>query len=185
MWGPLFDQVVFVLLDDLHDLRLKERPKDARNMDASLRAAVRLLSKVFLHFLPRLVALPSASFQALWLGVLHRMERFMRLGGTLRRSGGGGGGGTGNPGEQLRECVEEAVKNLLMVLLANGVLVPDDGRDAEGLWVLTWRAVRSVLPNLKPQDLVALQPVRGEGVVGLGGGSAAGAEQPRSQEDLR
>lgn len=151
MWGPLFDQVVFVLLDDLHDLRLKEKPKDYRNVDASLRAAVRLLSKVFLHYLQTLAALPGPSFKALWLGVLHRMERFMRLGGTLRRSG---GTGQGNAGEQLRECVEEAVKNLLMVALANGILVPDDGRDAESLWVLTWRVVRGMLPNLRPQDLV-------------------------------
>ncbi|CAI5471145.1 unnamed protein product [Closterium sp. Yama58-4] len=45
MWAPCFDQVVFVLLDDLLEVHLREKPKEYRGMDASLLRAIKTLSK--------------------------------------------------------------------------------------------------------------------------------------------
>ncbi|CAI7869970.1 unnamed protein product [Closterium sp. NIES-54] len=186
MWAPCFDQVVFVLLDDLLEVHLREKPKEYRGMDASLLRAVKMLSKVFLHFLASLASLPGPGFRALWLGVLLRMDRYMRAGGGGggggRRGGGGGEGrGGGGAGESLRESVGEVLKNMLMVMLTQGVLQVTDASDTESLWSATWRAVHAMLPHLKPESLVppapiAPAPTGAGGHVGVGGAGMEGQQ---------
>ncbi|CAI5524848.1 unnamed protein product [Closterium sp. Naga37s-1] len=183
MWAPCFDQVVFVLLDDLLEVHLREKPKEYRGMDASLLRAVKMLSKVFLHFLASLASLPGPGFRALWLGVLLRMDRYMRAGGGGGgggRRGGGGGEGRGG-GESLRESVGEVLKNMLMVMLTQGVLQVTDASDTESLWTATWRAVHAMLPHLKPESLVPPAPIAPAptgvgGPVGVGGAGMDGQQ---------
>ncbi|KFM23960.1 ARF guanine-nucleotide exchange factor GNOM [Auxenochlorella protothecoides] len=63
------------------------------------------------------------------------------------------------PDEGVRDSVPENVKNMLLVLATNGVLVPG-WRDAKGasLWDLTWGKAHAVSSGLNPGLLVAAGP---------------------------
>ncbi|CAL8465729.1 g5265 [Coccomyxa elongata] len=106
-----------------------------RGAERSLKLAVGLMTKTLLQNLTKLQCQPG--FAKLWdriLQVLHECKR--------------------NRSELLAEAVPEALKNVLLVMAAQGVLAPS-WTDAEGhsLWDLTWYKAHSISANLSPKLL--------------------------------
>ncbi|CAM6114681.1 unnamed protein product [Calypogeia fissa] len=135
IWSLCFDQVIFVMLDDLLDVALRHPAKEYRGMDGSLHKAMRLLSKIFLQYLSQLSQLPS--FRAIWLAVLGRMEMYMKA--RLR----------GKATEKLQEVIPELLKNMLLIMHNQGVLVQRSTISGDSLWELTWHHVEGIAPNLQ------------------------------------
>eukprot|EP01018_Ginkgo_biloba_P015043 Gb_26378 [translate_table: standard] len=137
IWLQCFDQVIFTLLDDLLEIAQGRSPKEYRNMDGTLHHAIKFMSKLFLQFLDQLSSLPS--FRKLWIGVLSRMEKYMKA--KLR--------GKGN--EKLQELIPELLKNMLLIMKARGVLVQNSTLGGDSLWELTRRDVQGISPSLKEE----------------------------------
>ncbi|CAM0952963.1 unnamed protein product [Alopecurus aequalis] len=140
-WLMSFD-IIFQLLDELLEIAQSYSPKDFRNMEVSLLHAMKLLCKVFLQSLKDLSA--QSSFGKLWLEVLDMIEKFMRV--KLR----------GRRTEKLHEAIPELLKNILMVMKANGILSNTGAGGENTLWEATWLQVSKVAPSLQlelfPQD---------------------------------
>lgn len=135
LWLQCFDLVIFTLLDDLLEIAQENSPKDYRNMESSLALSMKLSSKVFLQFLHDLSQ--SASFCKLWLGVLNRMERYVKV--KLR----------GKRSEKIHELVPELLKNTLLVMKAKGILVPSDAINGDSFCQLTLLHVKNIAPSLQ------------------------------------
>ncbi|KAK1389817.1 ARF guanine-nucleotide exchange factor GNOM-like [Heracleum sosnowskyi] len=135
LWLQCFDQVIFTLLDDLMEIAKESSPKDYRNMEGSLVLSLKLLSKVFLQLLQRISQLTT--FSKLWLEVLNRFERYMRVKFRGKRC------------EKIHELVPELLKNTLLVMKTSGILVPDDDNGEDSLWQLTWLHVKDIAPSLQ------------------------------------
>ncbi|KAF9620524.1 hypothetical protein IFM89_013145 [Coptis chinensis] len=135
LWSQCFDLVIFTVLDDLLDIAQGHSPKDYRNMEGTLVFAMKLLSKVFLQLLPDLLQLTA--FCKLWLGVLSRMEKYMK--GKVR----------GKKSEKLQELVPELLKNTLLAMRTRGVLVQRSALGGDSLWELTWLHVNNIAPSLQ------------------------------------
>ncbi|XP_024515281.1 ARF guanine-nucleotide exchange factor GNOM [Selaginella moellendorffii] len=136
VWIQCFDQVIFVMLDDLLDIALRNSPKEYRGMEGTLHHAMKFLSKIFLQFLDQLALLPN--FRALWLAVLSRMEMYMKA--RLRGKG----------SDKLQELVPELLRNILLIMHARGVLVQGSTLGGDSLWELTWHHVQTISPALQP-----------------------------------
>lgn len=133
----LFDLIIFVVLDDLLEIAQGHLPKDYRNMEGTLVLSVKLLSKVFLQLLQELS--PLSSFCKIWLGVLSRMEKYMKL--KVR----------GKRYEKLQELIPELLKNTLLVMKAKGILVRRSTIGGDSLWELTWLHVNNISPSLQSE----------------------------------
>ncbi|KAK9109783.1 hypothetical protein Sjap_017843 [Stephania japonica] len=129
--------VIFTMLDDLLEIAEGHSPKDYRNMEGTLVLAVMLLSKIFLQLLHDLSQL--AAFCKLWLGVLSRMEKYMKAKVRGKRS------------EKLQELVPELLKNTLLVMKTKGVLVQRSALGGDGLWELTWLHVNNIALSLQSE----------------------------------
>ncbi|KAK9126112.1 hypothetical protein Scep_014958 [Stephania cephalantha] len=136
-WLQCFDMVIFTMLDDLLEIAQGHSPKDYRNMEGTLVLAMKLLSKVFLQLLHDLSQL--AAFCKLWLGVLSRMEKYMKVKVRGKRS------------EKLQELVPELLKNTLLVMKTKGVLVQRSALGGDSLWELTWLHVNNIAPSLQSE----------------------------------
>ncbi|XP_004307475.1 PREDICTED: ARF guanine-nucleotide exchange factor GNOM-like [Fragaria vesca subsp. vesca] len=135
LWLPCFDLVIFTMLDDLLEIAQGHSQKDYRNMEGTLISAMKLLSKVFLQLLSDLSQLTT--FCKLWLGVLSRMEKYMKA--KVR----------GKKSDKLQEQVPELLKNTLVVMNSKGVLVQRSALGGDSLWELTWLHVNNISPSLK------------------------------------
>eukprot|EP00252_Welwitschia_mirabilis_P027692 TRINITY_DN9572_c0_g1_i1.p1 TRINITY_DN9572_c0_g1~~TRINITY_DN9572_c0_g1_i1.p1 ORF type:complete len:309 (-),score=68.18 TRINITY_DN9572_c0_g1_i1:514-1404(-) len=133
-WPEFFEKLVFKLVDELIDISQCRSPKDYRSMEGTLQNALKLMSKCFLHLLDQLSSAPD--FQSLWLGMLTRIEKFMKA--KLR----------GKSSEKLQELVPELLKNMLLVLKAHGVLVKTEEGGSESLWEMTYTHVQEISPLL-------------------------------------
>ncbi|PHU02447.1 hypothetical protein BC332_27698 [Capsicum chinense] len=134
LWLQCFDIVIFTMLDDLIELTSQ---KDYRNMEETLILALKMLSKVFLQLLHELSQLTT--FCKLWLGVLNRMEKYMKV--KVR----------GKKSEKLQELVPELLKNTLVVMKSKGVLVQRSALGGDSLWELTWLHVNNIVPSLQAE----------------------------------
>ncbi|KAF5179059.1 Arf guanine-nucleotide exchange factor gnom [Thalictrum thalictroides] len=137
LWLQCFDLVIFTMLDDLLEIAQGHSPKDYRNMEGTLVLAMKLLSKVFLQLLPDLSQLTA--FCKLWLGVLSRMEKYMKA--KVR----------GKKSEKLQELVPELLKNTLFVMRTRGVLAQRGALGGDSLWELTWLHVNNIAPSLQSE----------------------------------
>ncbi|KAM0907098.1 hypothetical protein ACQ4PT_016350 [Festuca glaucescens] len=133
-WLMSFD-IIFQLLDELLEIAQTYSPKDFRNMEVSLLHAVKLLCKVFLQSLKDLSA--QSSFVKLWLDVLDMVEKFMKV--KLR----------GRRTEKLHEAIPELLKNILLVMKANGILSNTIASGESTLWEATWIQVNKIVPSLQ------------------------------------
>ncbi|PON37290.1 Armadillo-type fold containing protein [Parasponia andersonii] len=143
LWLLCFDGVIFTVLDDLLEIALGKSPKEYRNMEGSLVLAMKLMSKVFLQLLLDLCKLPS--FCKLWLGVLNRMERYVKA--KLR----------GKRSDKIDELVPELLKNTLLVMKTTGILMPSDTIGADSFWQLTWLHVKNISPSLQSEVFSSLE----------------------------
>ncbi|CAL0334851.1 unnamed protein product [Lupinus luteus] len=158
LWLQCFDLVIFTVLDDLLEIAQGHSQKDYRNMEGTLVFAMKLLSKVFLQLLPDLSQLTT--FCKLWLGVLSRMEKYMKVKVRGKRS------------EKLQENVPELLKNSLLVMKTRGILVQRSALGGDSLWELTWLHVNNIAPSLHlevfpEQDSELSLHKQGESVGGL------------------
>ena len=136
-WVQLFDQVIFVMLDDLLEIAQNQLPKDFRNMEGTLVLSVKLLAKVFLQLIGDLSQI--SSFCKIWLGILSRMEKYMKV--KLR----------GKRSEKLYELVPELLKNTLFVMKTKGILVRRSTIGGDSLWDLTWLHVNNISSSLQSE----------------------------------
>ncbi|KAJ6826704.1 ARF guanine-nucleotide exchange factor GNOM-like [Iris pallida] len=136
-WLQSFDLVIFAVLDDLLDNAQSQSQKDYRNMEGTLVHAMKLLSKAFLQLLQELSGL--SSFCKLWLGVLGRMEKYMKVKVRGKRS------------EKLQELIPELLKNTLLVMKAKGILAKRSTIGGDSLWELTWLHVNNIAPSLQSE----------------------------------
>ncbi|KAL8136998.1 hypothetical protein V2J09_002999 [Rumex salicifolius] len=137
LWLQCFDMVIFTVLDDLLEIAQGHSQKDYRNMEGTLVIAMKLLSKVFLQLLQELSQLTT--FCKLWLGVLSRMEKYMKV--KIR----------GKRSDKLQELVPELLKNSLVVMKTSGVLVQRSALGGDSLWELTWLHVKNIAPSLQAE----------------------------------
>ncbi|KAF8040462.1 hypothetical protein BT93_B2628 [Corymbia citriodora subsp. variegata] len=137
LWIQCFDVVIFTMLDDLLEIAQGQSQKDFRNMEGTLILAMKLLSKVFLQLLHDLSQLTT--FCKLWLGVLSRMEKYMKV--KVR----------GKKSEKLQELVPELLKNTLLVMKTRGVLLQRSALGGDSLWELTWLHVNNIAPSLQSE----------------------------------
>ncbi|GMI67421.1 ENDOPLASMIC RETICULUM MORPHOLOGY 1, GNOM-like 1 [Hibiscus trionum] len=79
------------------------------------------------------------SFRKLWIGVLDRMERYMKV------------KFQGNLSEKILESVPELLKNTLLVMKTTGTLMPSDDVGADSFWQLTWLHVKKIHPSLQSE----------------------------------
>ncbi|KAI4368447.1 hypothetical protein MLD38_017003 [Melastoma candidum] len=135
VWLQCFDLVIFTMLDDLLEISLGQSQKDYRNMEGTLMLAMKLLAKVFLQLLDDLSQLTT--FCKLWLGVLTRMEKYMKV--KVR----------GKKSEKLQELVPELLKNILHVMKTRAVLIQRSALGGDSLWELTWLHVNNIAPSLQ------------------------------------
>uniref|UniRef100_A0A2M4A2P8 Putative pattern-formation protein/guanine nucleotide exchange factor n=1 Tax=Anopheles triannulatus TaxID=58253 RepID=A0A2M4A2P8_9DIPT len=130
-WAGCFKQVLFPLLQEL----LQEKangPQEIGLLEESRIRTATIMSKVFLHHLTPLIALPN--FQELWLEILDYFERFMTAGSDM-----------------LYEAVLESLKNMLLVMHSVCVFHNSDGVTHSQLWDVTWQRISGFLPNLKDE----------------------------------
>ncbi|KAJ8445497.1 hypothetical protein Cgig2_031310 [Carnegiea gigantea] len=137
LWLQCFDVVIFTMLDDLLEIAQGQSQKDYRNMEGTLMIAMKLLSKVFLRLLTELSHLTT--FCKLWLGVLSRMEKYMKV--KIR----------GKRSDKLLELVLELLKNMLLVMKNGGVLVQRSALGGDSLWELTWLHVNNISSSLQSE----------------------------------
>ncbi|KAJ8449354.1 hypothetical protein Cgig2_002486 [Carnegiea gigantea] len=137
LWFQCFDVVIFTMLDDLLEIAQGQSHKDYSNMEGTLTIAMKLLSKVFLQLLPELSHLTT--FCRLWLCVLSRMEKYMKV--KIR----------GKRSDKLQEFVLELLKNILLVMKNGGVLVQRSAVGGDSLWELTWLHVNNISPSLQSE----------------------------------
>lgn len=137
LWSQCFEMVIFTMLDDLAEIAQgnSQTQKEYRNIEGTLVLALKLLVKVFLHLLHELS--PLSSFCKLWRNVIGRMEKYMKL--KVRRS------------EKLQELVPELLKNTLLVMKTNGVLVPTSTLGGDSIWEQTWLHVNKMFPSLQSE----------------------------------
>ncbi|CAI9767979.1 unnamed protein product [Fraxinus pennsylvanica] len=137
LWSQCFEMVIFTMLDDLAEIAQgnSQTQKEYRNIEGTLVLALKLLVKVFLHLLHELS--PLSSFCKLWRNVIGRMEKYMKL--KVKRS------------EKLQELVPELLKNTLLVMKTNGVLVPTSTLGGDSIWEQTWLHVNKMFPSLQSE----------------------------------
>ncbi|KAK1319152.1 ARF guanine-nucleotide exchange factor GNOM [Acorus calamus] len=140
-WMQIFDPVLFGLLDELLDIATGHSSKDYRNMEGTLLQAIKLLSKAFLHWLKEMMVVGGGGvLRKVWLGVLGRMEKYMKAKVRGKRS------------ERLQELVPELLKNMVLVMKANGLLVKSAAAiGGDSLWELTWLHMRNIAPLLQSE----------------------------------
>ncbi|KAH7404969.1 hypothetical protein KP509_15G051500 [Ceratopteris richardii] len=152
--GQAFDQVLFVMLDELLEIAVTRSAKEYQNMETTLLLAVKTVSKVFLQFMEQLLMLPN--FPAIWSAVLNHMGKYMKT--RLQERGND---------NKLQESIPELLKNMLLVMRARGVLVEGNTRDGYTLWELTWHYVQAIAPSLEEefsQEATRTKPILVEAV---------------------
>jgi brefeldin A-resistance guanine nucleotide exchange factor 1 len=136
-WSHAFDLVIFALLDDLLEISQNHSQKDYRNMEGSLVLAMKLVAKVYLQLLPDLFGL--SSFCKLWLGVLSRMEKYIKIKVRGKRS------------DKLQEVIPDLLKNILLVMKNKGILAKRSTIGGDSLWELTWLHANNISTSLLPE----------------------------------
>ena len=142
-WEACFLEVFFPMLS-----RLMEEEEGKPDVEEARMRACNLLCKVFLQRLPNLSRL--STFVDLWVGILDTMDKYMHIEGS----------------ELLPEAIPESLKNMLLVMVTQGVLYVGTAPPAQEeeltnqLWAVTWRRVEQFLPGflaeLFPQSLPPL-----------------------------
>ena len=132
-WCGVCSGVLMPVLEAMGE-RVRAAPRgDAKAIaERTARLGVSCVAKAFLQYLPAmLTAATPAQFAAAWTEVLDRNAEVLKH----ARS------------EELREAVPEAVKNMLLVMSAQGVLAPGA---PEGIWETTWKKAAAIDAGLTP-----------------------------------
>nr|KYP64762.1 Pattern formation protein EMB30 [Cajanus cajan] len=126
----------FRLVQGLRKVCLDQREeKDYRHIEGTLIIALKLLFNVFLQLLLELSQLEA--FCKLWEGVLSRTEKSLQVKIWGRRS------------EKLQELAPELLKNTLLVMKSEGILVQNSGSGENSLWEMTFLHMKNIAPSLQ------------------------------------
>jgi len=133
-WSDCFDNVLFPLLEEL--LKKEVYNLDPSGMDETMARASALMCKIFLHYFSKINA---KELERIWSDILQYLCRYL----VAAKS------------EYLKEGVIESIKNILLVMYAQGVFykspkeATNPNPEYNELWNLTWKILSCVLPKLK------------------------------------
>lgn len=131
MWVKAVEEGVAPMAGELAGY-VSSKARSHPDADKSLRLAVATLTKTVLHYLPQL--LQDSRFPDVWSKVLIVLQSCTR-----------------NASEELAEAVPEAVKNMLLVMAAKEILVPDwVDEHGHNLWDMTWSKAKTISSGLTP-----------------------------------
>ncbi|KAG8698119.1 GDP/GTP exchange factor for ARF [Ceratobasidium sp. 395] len=139
----IFDRAVLPMIDELLKPQLAARDPNGI-IETRLRASA-LLCRSFLHIQAHVEMLgPETS--ALWMKIIDVLQQLMQTGGR----------------DQLAEAIPESLKNVVLVMNANGVLVPPETPETrselqQGLWTDTYTKINAFLPGFM-EDLFPPAP---------------------------
>ncbi|KAK8914252.1 ARF guanine-nucleotide exchange factor GNOM [Platanthera zijinensis] len=167
-WLQAFEIVMFMMLDELLEIAQGQSQKDYRNMEGTLKHAVKLLSKVFLQLLQELCGM--SGFCKLWLGILGRMEKCMKV--KVR----------GKRYEELQELVPALLKNILLAMKSNGILAKRSAIGGDGLWESTWLHLSNFAPHLQSQVFAGELEQDSSNVAMSDGSHSAAAEEDGTRD---
>ncbi|KAK0537421.1 GDP/GTP exchange factor for ARF [Tilletia horrida] len=149
---PIFDQVLFPVLDELTKPVVIQRDPGPGGMQEVRLRLCALACKLFLHLLSPLAESTSsdADLQEVWLTLLDFFDRFVNVGKK----------------DQLAEAIPENLKNVLLVMSASGVLLPpppagqpDQRTQRQAvLWAVTFDRLKRFLPGLQEEVFPPLPP---------------------------
>ncbi|KXJ95211.1 hypothetical protein Micbo1qcDRAFT_115600 [Microdochium bolleyi] len=131
-WTSIFSEVLFPLISRL--LKPEVFSSDRDGMSETRVQAASLLTKVFLQYLVQLAQWDG--MLDLWLKIIDIMDRLMNSGQS----------------DSLEEAVPENLKNVLLIMASNGLLVPPStDPEQEKLWTETWKRIDRFLPELRKE----------------------------------
>jgi brefeldin A-resistance guanine nucleotide exchange factor 1 len=131
-WMAVTDGVLMPMLEALGERVRLARGEQKVFAERTARLGVSCAAKAFLQYLPAMLTTATPpQFAAAWTKVLERNAQVLKH----ARS------------EELQEAVPEAVKNMLLVMSAQGVLAPGA---PEGIWETTWKKAAAIDPGLTP-----------------------------------
>jgi len=150
-WQCCLDEVLFPILRRLGEdqdqedgdaysrSQLTEDVDEVGGVVTKLRTmGINTLSKIFLRHLPELVVSEQV-FHTTWVNVLEIMKQY-----TI----------SAGPNGALTVAVQEALKNMLLVMSASGVFNPSSNggkSNSRELWDLTWSVIDPFAPTLKSE----------------------------------
>lgn len=136
-WRDCLQQVILRIVDELTRMSSLKRPANQPSFKKSLRLASSLMCKVFLQYLTVFSQLDD--FTQVWLSVLSRLEDCLKLASH----------GSTEEEEELAEAIPQHLKNLLLVMSSQGILV----ESREELWDSTWMKAQTISPSFSPSML--------------------------------
>lgn len=134
-----FNLVIFAMVDDLHEKMLEYSRRDGaeretRSMEGTLKLAMDLLTEVFSRFM-RLISY-SPGFRTFWLGVLRRMDTYMKADlGEYGKS-------------RLHGSVPDMLRRIITEMKDMEILAKKEGDD---LWEITYIQIQWVAPSIKDE----------------------------------
>jgi len=129
----ILEQVIFDLLTKLRSLNPVKGGLSKDSIENIRLRAISILCKTFLQFTPKLIVLPT--FKILWEEILQFIADYINA-----------------DSELLAEAVPLTLKNMLIVMHSNGILIPtDDPSTEDDLWKISWKKIDSFYPKLKEE----------------------------------
>ncbi|KAG9102674.1 GDP/GTP exchange factor for ARF [Ceratobasidium sp. 370] len=141
--AEIFDRVVLPMIEELLKPQLAARDPDGI-VETRLRASA-LLCRSFLHIQAH-VEMLGPETTALWMRIIDVLQQLMGTGGR----------------DQLVEAIPESLKNVVLVMNANGLLAPPESPETRSelqqqLWADTYTKINQFLPGFM-EDLFPPAP---------------------------
>ncbi|XP_060963527.1 ARF guanine-nucleotide exchange factor GNL2 [Cannabis sativa] len=134
-----FNLVIFAMVDDLHEKmfeysRRENAERETRSMEGTLTIAMELLCEIFLKLMTQISNSPG--FRTFWLGVLRRMDTYMKA-------------DLGEYGvSKLPGVVPDLLRKMITEMKENGILVQKEDDD---LWEITYIQIQWIAPSIKDE----------------------------------
>ncbi|KAJ3492628.1 hypothetical protein NLG97_g5261 [Lecanicillium saksenae] len=159
-WTAIFGKVLFPLI--LRLLKPEVFSADREGMSKLRVQATSLLCKVFLHYLTLLAEWDG--LLPLWTKIIEIMDRLMNSG----------------QGDTLEEAVRENLKNVILFMESNGVLLPPtEDPSKKEIWDETWKRVDRFLPDLRAEIAPAPEEPEAKPVASPDVAKRASTEEPQ------
>jgi brefeldin A-resistance guanine nucleotide exchange factor 1 len=132
----ILHEILFNLLTTLLEINPTKGGLTKDSLENIRLRAISILCKTFLQYMPKLILLPS--FKELWTKIMKYVQDYMNA----------------DNSELLVEAVPETLKNMLVVMHTNGVLIPPEKSTEsteESLWNVSWKTIDSFCPKLKEE----------------------------------
>ena len=134
-----FNLVIFAMVDDLHEKMLEysrreNAERETRSMEGTLKIAMELLTEIYLVLIRQISNSPG--FRTFWLGVLRRMDTYMKA-------------DLGEYGEsKLPEVVPGLLRKMITEMKEKEILVQ---KEEDDLWEITYIQIQWIAPSIKDE----------------------------------